>query len=230
VAVLGEATRLVAGKGTPDRRAKLLLKEAKATGEAGRAEEAVGLLERAEGLLDPVEDRELSLYARQARAAWLLDSGRVDEATSLFEAIREPWRRHVPGARNQLRLDWLGAKIAWSREDREAAESGFRAVRRAAAEQEADYLFALVSLDLAGLHLEQGRTGEVRRLAEEMLPVFSSRQIHHEALAALVLFERAAAAETASVALVRDLVTYLRRARNNPDLPFRDGVARGGSG
>ena len=47
---------------------------------------------------------------------------------------------------------------------------------------------SVASLDLAALYAAQGRTAEVRRLAEEMLPVFTSRRIHREALAALIVF------------------------------------------
>ena len=39
------------------------------------------------------------------------------------------------------------------------------------------YVFALVSLDLAAVYAEQGRSADMKRLAEEMLPIFSSRDV-----------------------------------------------------
>ena len=48
------------------------------------------------------------------------------------------------------------------------------------------------SLDLAVLYLRLGRRAEVRRLAEEILPLFKAQDVHREALAALTLFQEAA--------------------------------------
>jgi len=54
--------------------------------------------------------------------------------------------------------------------------------------------------------------------------VFQTRRIHNHALAALVLFQRAAEAETVTVALIRDLGRYLRHAQNNPYLAYPSAV------
>ena len=53
-----------------------------------------------------------------------------------------------------------------------------------------------------------------------MYPIFRSQDIHREAVAALLLFERAVAAETATAALAHDVARYLTRARNNPYLRY----------
>jgi hypothetical protein len=79
----------------------------------------------------------------------------------------------------------------------------------------------MASLDLAGVSAQLGRTAEVKRLAEEMLPIFRSRDIHREAIAALIMFQSAAADEQqASVALVEALSTYLRKSASQPGPPF----------
>jgi hypothetical protein len=70
------------------------------------------------------------------------------------------------------------------------------------------------------LFIEQGRIDDVQRLAEEMVPLFASRQVHGHALAALAMFQQAAAGKTATAGLVREVVGYLQRARNNPLLPY----------
>jgi hypothetical protein len=49
----------------------------------------------------------------------------------------------------------------------------------------------LVSLELAGLYLEQGRTADVKRLMRQMEPVFRDQGVHAEARKALALFRRA---------------------------------------
>ena len=53
-----------------------------------------------------------------------------------------------------------------------------------------------------------------------MLPIFRSRDVHREAIAALIVFQRAAASEQATQALVEELAAYLRRAAHQPGLPF----------
>jgi hypothetical protein len=59
-----------------------------------------------------------------------------------------------------------------------------------------------------------------------MVPIFASRQIHREALAALAVFQRAAEAERAGVEVVTEVGEYLRRARHAPELPFREAAGR----
>jgi hypothetical protein len=51
----------------------------------------------------------------------------------------------------------------------------------------------------------------MKRLAEEMLPLFTSRQVEPEARAALKLYCDAARAETAGRALVEEVAERLRR-------------------
>lgn len=147
--------------------------------------------------------------------------GHREEAATLYDRYHAEWLRKVEGFAARQRVRWVGALIARSGGEVERAEAELEAVRHALGGREEAYLYAMVTLDLAALYLEHGRTGEVRRLAEEMLPIFASHQIHHHALAALVLFQQAAVAETATAGFVGEVATYLRRARSNPELPFR---------
>jgi hypothetical protein len=81
-------------------------------------------------------------------------------------------------------------------------------VRRVFGRCELTFDYALVSLELAVLLLEQGHTAEVRTLAEEMLRIFRTQKVEREALAALHLFCDAARRETATVDLARKLVRF----------------------
>jgi hypothetical protein len=53
-----------------------------------------------------------------------------------------------------------------------------------------------------------------------MAPIFQAHGIHREALAALTLFRQAAERERVTAEFPRDLLGYLRQARNNPELRF----------
>jgi hypothetical protein len=85
------------------------------------------------------------------------------------------------------------------------------------------YDAALVALDLALLYLRQGRTAEVKRLARQMIPIFQAQDVHREALAALVLFQKAARREEVTVEQLLRLVKYLQEARTDPGMRWEDG-------
>lgn len=72
----------------------------------------------------------------------------------------------------------------------------------------------------ATFYAEQGRTPDFKRLAEEMVPIFSSLQIHREALAALAMLKQALEREEAGLELGTAVSDYLQRARFEPELPF----------
>ncbi|HEX2224834.1 MAG TPA: hypothetical protein VHN15_11570, partial [Thermoanaerobaculia bacterium] len=101
------------------------------------------------------------------------------------------------------------------------AETVLRAARDGFQELDLPYDLALVSLELALLCAEQGRAAEARRIAAEMLPLFASRQIHREALAALRLWQEAGGEGAGdSFALTAELLAYLKKARFDPELRF----------
>jgi hypothetical protein len=66
-----------------------------------------------------------------------------------------------------------------------------------------------------------GRTAKLKQVAEEIHAVFAAEDIHREALAALRLFQEAAREERLTIELIEDLAIYLKRARVNSSLRFR---------
>ncbi len=89
-----------------------------------------------------------------------------------------------------------------------------------AVDRELSYELAMVSLELAIVHLHRGETGRVQDLAEEMTPIFRSHELHRHALASMYLFRDRARADRATVGFLQEILGYLRRARNNPFLRF----------
>jgi hypothetical protein len=63
----------------------------------------------------------------------------------------------------------------------------------------------------------------VKRLAAEILPIFRSCEVHREALAALIVFQKAAEREQLSVGLVEEVTSFIQRVQKNPSLRFREG-------
>lgn len=189
--------------------------------EQGDLPGALQVARQALALLDPDEEPRLHFYARHNLIDDLCESGRHAEAEELLtDSLALVERSYDP--LTQLRILWLEAKIARGLGRSEEADSSLRTAQYGFLRHEMAYDAALVSLELAALYLEQGRTAEVRELAVEMVAVFEEKQIHREATAALILFRDAAELERVNLALVSDLAVYLRRARRDPSYAFQD--------
>jgi hypothetical protein len=134
------------------------------------------------------------------------------EALRLLENAR-PLYHQVGDQMGLLRLRWLEGKIASALGHFSEAESFLRGVQKDLIARELGYDAALLSLDLAAIYARQGRGPEMRRLAEEMLPIFRSRDIHREAIAALFVFQKAAEMERVTLGLIRDVTGYLKESR-----------------
>lgn len=106
------------------------------------------------------------------------------------------------------------------------AMSAFEEVRREFTVREMSYDSTLVTLGLAELYLRDGRTREVRALAEEMVWTFRIQGIYREALGALQLFFEAAWKEATTGEMARRLGHTTHRAtpacRSRPE--WRDRI------
>ncbi len=187
--------------------------------EIGDFATSISLLRRALELLDPKEEPRMFLAARHNLIWALCESERFREAFALLFHTR-PFYLQAGDRMNLLRMRWLEGQVSAGLGRFELAEAAFQEVRQAFGELSLDFDGALVSLDLAVLLARQGRATEVQRIAEEILTIFRSRSVHREAIAAIALLKRAADQQRAEAALVRQVSTFLRRSRSNPELAF----------
>ena len=186
---------------------------------SGRPEQGIPLLHQALELIDPQQEPRLMLAARHNLVDCLAASGRFLEAQHAYRKARGLYQS-FPDGRTQNRRKWVEGKIARGLGQSGNAEALFLAARDGFLAEGIPYETALVSLELAVLYAEQGRTAEMKRLAAEMVPIFTSRQIHREALAALSFFQQAAEAEQAGIETVAKIGEYLQKARYAPGLRF----------
>jgi len=163
-------------------------------------------------------DARLLVAAQHNLILVLAESGRYDEAMRLLESAR-PLYHQVGDQMSLLRLRWLEGKIGMALGQFAEAEELLRGVRIELIERELGFDVALLSLDLANIYTRQGRSAEMRRLAEEMLPIFKSRDIHREALAALLVFQKAAEMERVTLGLIREVSSYLKETRATAGSP-----------
>jgi tetratricopeptide (TPR) repeat protein len=208
-------------------RGEILLTKAHIHETLGDPEASTVALLDAASLIDP---------AREPRDAWVVRInlsvdlcllGNFEEAESRLPEVQALAER-LGEELDLTRVDWLTAKIAAGLGRIQEAREAFEKVQGVFVRRELTFDYALVSLELSVLLLEQGRTAEVKTLAEEMLEIFRTQQVEREALAALRLFCDAARREAATVELARRMVTFLHRAQHDPELSFgEDGKETG---
>lgn len=171
-------------------------------------------------LLDGTREPRLVVMSQCNLIGCLQDSGRSAEAAALIPEARRLVEQ--AGKRSDLlRLSWIGAKAAAALGRSADAERALLEIREAFLADDLAFDAAIVSLDLAALYARLGRPAEVKRLAMEMLPVFQSRAVYREALAALIVLQKAAEMEQLTLGLVEEVAAYLREAKNDPHLRFR---------
>jgi tetratricopeptide (TPR) repeat protein len=199
---------------------RAFIQKGRVEGRVNALEPAIRWLRKGLGLIDPARERCLDLSARHSLMLYLNESGRPREARFLLKASGPEFLRHGSPLLN-LRLRWLEGKIYDALGFLGEAEKALIDARQGFADLGVGFSAAAVSLDLAGLYAVHGRAAELRRLAEEMLPIFQSRDLHQEAIAALLAFQQAARMETTiSAELLAEIRDCLDRARQDPKLRF----------
>jgi tetratricopeptide (TPR) repeat protein len=202
----------------------LLLLKAQILEALGDTEGSTKVLHEAVLYVDEEKEPRTALGVRFHLLVNLCLEGRAGEAAAGLPAVRALAER-LGQEMDLLQVVWLSGKIAAGCGDTEEAEAAFEQARRGFANHEPPLVVndALVSLDLALLLLEQGRTAEVRTLAAQMARIFKSQGVHPEALAALRVFCESARREAATVELARRIVRFLHRSQFDPKLQFEDG-------
>ncbi|HTQ81117.1 MAG TPA: hypothetical protein VMM92_14050, partial [Thermoanaerobaculia bacterium] len=187
---------------------------------AGENDAATDALREGLSLIEYSEEPRLMVAAYCNLILCLNDGGRPAEARALIDEVRPLWQQ-VGSRSDLLRLRWIEGRVAAGLDRLEEAEAALLEVRSGFVADENAYDAALTSLDLAAVYARQGRTAETKHLAAEILPIFRSREIHREAIAALHFFQSAAEMERLTVAIIGELTGYLEQAKINPGLRFQ---------
>jgi tetratricopeptide (TPR) repeat protein len=212
-ALAREALALYRESGDADGVGTVLIKQAKILEERGEPDGAIALLEEAAAIVGGGVQPRLLLCARHNLAFLLTTAERYAEAAALLPEVRR-LSRELGNPLDLLRLRWVEGRIAFgTRGGDQAVEAALRQVQKEFFDLRMGYDAALVSLDLAALYAREGRTAEQKALAVEIMPVFESREVNREAMAALLMFQHAAQEERLTADLARQLAAFLKRER-----------------
>jgi tetratricopeptide (TPR) repeat protein len=185
---------------------------------AGEIEAAIPLLQQALELIDTRDERSVLCVWNN-----LIDDmatlGRFIEAQGLYRQARPLYRKNREIDLDLRRL-WVKAKIERGLGQIESAEALLLTAQAGFLGADRPFDAALVSLELALMYAEQHRVAELKKLAAQLVPIFSARHVHCEALAALTFLTQALEAERLSAETANGVASYLRQAQGNPDLKF----------
>lgn len=117
----------------------------------------------------------------------LANTGRREEALRTIRKARALYEHYGDGP-NLVRLRHLEGKIEEALGETRAAEAAFLEVRRGFLLHGLGDEAAAVLLDLALLYQREGRSREIRRLAEDLLPILRAGEIRQGVAAALLFF------------------------------------------
>jgi tetratricopeptide (TPR) repeat protein/DNA-binding XRE family transcriptional regulator len=197
----------------------LLVNRARALELLGDYNGAITALRQAEPLIYGNLEPRLLFGLRFNLLSNLLHLGQFAEAEEPLKKVRALADR-LGQALDLVRTRWLEGWLAAGLGRRDEAIAALEEVREDFNTREIPYDAALVTLELATLYLEDGRTGEVRLVASEIKWIFQAEGIEREALAALRLFYEAAEQEALTVELARRMANFLYRAQHDPELRF----------
>jgi transcriptional regulator with XRE-family HTH domain len=190
---------------------RLLVKKAKTVEELNDTEGALAILGQAAPFVDASGDPHLLFAHRFNTLVCLTDLGRHAEAEAGLPEV-QALTAELGNDLDGVRLRWLEAKIAAGCGRIAEAVRAFFEVRDRFAAEGIAYDTALVTLELAALLAEQGRTVEVKTLAAQTERIFKAQKVERERLGALRLFCGAARKEHLTATLARQLLADLRKA------------------
>jgi tetratricopeptide (TPR) repeat protein len=199
--------------------ARILIKKGFTLEVMGEYEQAVETLLKSEPLMEGEADARLQYMQRFNLAVNYSHLGAFAEARSLLDQVREAAAGR--GDDNEMfRVIWLEGRIAAGLRRPQEARGLLEQAGRAFASRKLWYDVALAQLEITILLLKEGRTAEIKAVAQELAEVFRSQGVHREALAVLKLFAEAVQRDEATAELARRVLCFLFRARHDQGLRF----------
>jgi tetratricopeptide (TPR) repeat protein len=201
--------------GDPHDAGRMVLQKGIYTGRSGDPEQGIRLLARSLKLIDRDRDPKLVFQILHNILLFRVELGEFRDANLQLFEMRPLYALHA-GELDRVKLRWIEGRIAVGLAELDRAERAFLYVKEEFESRRLLYPGAIVSLDLASIWLQQGKTAEVRRLVAEMVEVFRARYVAREAIAALLMLREAVERDQVSLDLVRAVVGIIERHQDEP--------------
>lgn len=203
---------------------RLLLSKSAVLEQMGLGDQAIEVLREAASLIDARQQPRLYFGVRFNLAANLCLLDQFEEPEAMLPEI-QALAKALQLELHIVRVKWLTGRVAAGKGRLDEAVAALEEARQEFTRRRSAWDCSLVTLELATVHLRQGRTADVSFLAGELIWIFEAQGIHLEAMAALALFREAAERNAATLDFTERLVRYLRKAQGDPELRFGPGPA-----
>jgi tetratricopeptide (TPR) repeat protein len=213
--LLAEVHDIYAATGEQHLAGRALIKAGYLAGTAGEPGEAIVLSRRGFALIDHKRDPQLAAQTLRGMIWCLVDLGHFRAARRQLFRVRTLLTANAHRL-DLLRLRWLEAKIYAGMGNFERAEAAFQETRSGFVEARQIYPAALVALDLAALWARQGRNREIGEIAGDLVAIFRALGIAREAIATLLVLERACEIQGRVAELVEAAAAVLREIQHRP--------------
>lgn len=199
--LLAQSAALYRAAGRATGVARVLVQGAIVEGRAGNTDAAAKLQQEALSIFEATGETRAVLESAINLALILAENGGAEEAADLLEKYEGTFR--AEGLWDLPRAQSIRGRIALAQDRAPEAEELFLAARAELIRKGDPVRAAVASLDLAVLYLAQGRWDDLRRMARLMGSIFESAELESEALAAVVLFQRAVEAQSVTETAIR---------------------------
>jgi tetratricopeptide (TPR) repeat protein len=177
---------------------------------SGAPEQACRLLQEALTLIDDERDPMLVNNALENLAASLIECGRLEEASNLLRTVKRSGRVEL------LRRMWLRGRLDVGMENFDEAERNLEKARSGFEALDLSFKAAITGLELAAVHLRQGRAEDARVRALAAIEVFSQLGIGRETFATLLVLRNAFERRIAPVGLLEGVIKRLSHLEREP--------------
>lgn len=190
------------------------------TGYAGKTEEGLQLLVLGLSMIDRARDSKLVFHTLHNILLLQVELGEYERARHQVQRMRPLYAAHASDS-DIMKLHWIEGEIAAGLNDLETAEATFQQIRQEFDAAGLGYEASIISLDLAGVWVRQGRTSDVRNLVAELVASFRGLGVEREAVSALHMLQESLKRDQATLEVLRLVGGILRRLQNQP--PTRAG-------